>query len=61
LKVDDTVNVAGIYVVSSRPGLRAELQKTWAALVEGERALAFDPAGNDRDFEILRSLTAPSR
>jgi hypothetical protein len=60
LEVKDRVRVAGIYVASAAPGLRARLQREHAALFERERGVSFDPGGSDADFAQLKLLLSPT-
>jgi hypothetical protein len=56
LEIEDQVHVAGIYVVSAETGLRQPLGRELASLLEIERAMSFDPGGNEADFATLQSL-----
>ncbi len=60
LEIRDRVDVAGLYVVGAQSGVRARLQKEYDDLLASERALRFDPAAGDADFETLRQLAPAS-
>ena len=55
IRIRDSISVAGIYVVSSEIGMRSQVDRELSELLELERAVSFDPAGNDDDFETLRA------
>ena len=56
IRLRDRVTVAGIYVVSARPGLRREMQVRHATLMAFEKSFGFDPGSNDTDFATLQRL-----
>ncbi len=56
LKIQDPISVAGIYVAAADSGLRAQMERELAELLEIERRISFDPATNDTDFETLQAL-----
>ncbi len=56
LKISDRIHVVGIYVVSPKIGLRSRLEARHKQLLELEKAIDFDPAASDADFETLRHL-----
>lgn len=54
--IQDQVHVAGIYIASTKTGLRNQLDRELSELLEVERSVSFDAAGNDADFTTLQTL-----
>jgi hypothetical protein len=58
ITITDVVTVKGIYVATNDPELRSALQHEHRQLLEHERALDFNPASDDEDFELLQNILA---
>lgn len=58
IELTDTLHKTGIYVASTQPNLRQQLNRRKDELVARERAVGFDPAGSDADFDTLVRFAA---
>lgn len=59
--IKDEVHIAGIYLISPTKGLKQRLNKRLSQLLDHEKKQDFNPAQNDKDFQILRSLLEDSK
>ena len=55
--VKDSIQVFGIYLATSDKSLRERLNRRHAALLAKEQSVAFDPANNEKDLELLLEHT----
>ena len=60
IEIRDPLQVVGIYVATTAPSLRGELDAKHQALVQREREAAFDPGNNEEDLSTLRSYLPTS-
>lgn len=56
VRIQDRVQVVGIYIVTRDPGLRARLDAQARALDQREAELGFDPVHRAEDMKALRAL-----
>jgi hypothetical protein len=56
LEIQDRVHVAGIYVVTSRHGLRQQILAKLSRLLQDEKDCDFDPARREDDYGLLKRL-----
>jgi hypothetical protein len=56
VEIRDRASRVAIYVATSDKSLRRQLETERQGLLEREAELAFDPAGNDQDFQALAEL-----
>jgi len=56
--LSDRLNKVGIYVATPDTGLRARLERKRLDLIAAEQSVHFDPASNDKDFEVLQATLA---
>jgi hypothetical protein len=56
VRVHDSLAKVGIYVATSDPKLRQQLEERRRRLVDHENVFGFDPASNDADFEQLQRM-----
>ncbi len=56
VEIRDRVSRAAIHVVAAKPGERARIETRRQALIAGENALGFDPAGTPADLAVLQEM-----
>lgn len=56
VRVHDAIQVAGIYIVTNDPEMRAELQANAIQWKQAEEALGFDPVHRPEDAKALRAM-----